>query len=277
MVILMFCIITLLMLMWIFLIRCGVPRKEINSLAGYRYAHRGLHDISQGIPENSMAAFRKAAQLGYGVELDVHLSKDGRLIIMHDGNLLRMTGIDKNLDTMTWEELRQIKLANTNQTIPLLDEVLPLFINKAPVIIELKSNKKDRAALCKAACALVDTIPITYCMESFDPFIVKWLKENRPDIVRGQLSEDFIHHPGTLSRLEAFVLTNLLMNFLTRPDFIAYDYRYRNNLSFRLCQKLWHPAKVSWTLKSAEVMAETEKEGCLSIFEGFLPNPKINE
>ena len=62
-----------------------------EKLEGFRYAHRGLH--GPGVPENSLAAFRRAAEAGYGAELDVHLTRDGRLVVIHDGDLERMCGV----------------------------------------------------------------------------------------------------------------------------------------------------------------------------------------
>ena len=94
-----------------------------KKLEGFRYAHRGLH--GPGVPENSLAAFRRAAEAGYGAELDVHLTRDGRLVVIHDGDLERMCGVPGRVAEKTAEELAALRLAGSEEHIPLLEEVLP--------------------------------------------------------------------------------------------------------------------------------------------------------
>jgi len=111
-----------------------------------------------------------------------------------------------------------------------------------------------------------------FCIESFDPRCIAWLRKNRPDIIRGQLSENFFRDRTDLSDTLKFLLTHNLANFLSRPDFIAYKFADRNSTpSNWLCRKLWRVQGVSWTLRSKEDHDIALKEGWLSIFEGFRP------
>ncbi len=249
---------------------CRRGHKGLEPLRGWRYAHRGLH--GNGIPENSMAAFRAALEGGFGVELDLHLLKDGSLAVFHDGSLLRMTGREGRPEDLTAADLENYPLDGTAETIPLFSQVLDLFAGKAPLIVELKPVGSNHGALCAAACQMLDGYKGAYCLESFDPRCIHWLRKHRPDLVRGQLSEDFVRNPKSpLPLVMKFLLTHLLELFLIRPDFVAYKFADRKNLSVFLARKLWGAQGVTWTITRREDLETAEKEGWLPIFEGFLP------
>ena len=242
-----------------------------ETLRQYRYAHRGLHDKANGIPENSLAAFRRAVEHGFGAELDVHLTKDGQLAVIHDTSLLRTAGVDVKVTDLTAEELKQYRLEGTDEQIPLLEEVLPLFEGNAPLIVELKVDGNN-GPLCETACYTLDQYSVDYCIESFHPGAVRWLKEHRPDICRGQLSENFIRSKGTgMGHFADFAMTYLLGNVATEPDFIAYNWRDREGLSPVLTRKLWGIQEVCWTVRDRETMERLEAQGSLIIFENFIP------
>lgn len=244
--------------------------KGLKDLRGYRYAHRGLH--GSGIPENSMAAFRAALERGYGIELDLHLMKDGNLAVIHDSSLIRTAGADVAIEDLTAEELKKYRLEGTDETIPLFSQVLSLCAGRAPMIVELKTAKGNHGPLVAAAKDILGDYPGVYCIESFDPYCVHQVKKQWPTAIRGQLSEDFLKtNPQYLSRPLQFVMTHLLTSFLTRPDFIAYRYADRKNLSVWLSRKLWHLQGVTWTIRSLEDLKKAEEEGYLPIFEGFTP------
>ena len=266
-----------LVLLWILALRCRRNRPGLADLRNWSYAHRGLH--GSGVPENSMAAFRAALDGGFGVELDVHLLKDGNLAVMHDSLLNRTTGQAGRMEDLTTEDLKHYFLEGTAETIPEFGEVLDLFGGKAPLIIELKSADGNHAALTEAACKLLEGYPGPFCMESFDPKCVAWLRKNRPDIIRGQLAENFFRSRNDLPDHLKFLATNLLFNFLTVPDFIAYKFADRNTTpSTVLCRKLWRAQGVSWTLRTREEYDTAVSEGWLPIFEGFLPDkPRLPE
>lgn len=100
-----------------------------------------------------------------------------------------------------------------------------------------------------------------------------WLWANRPDVVRGQLSENFRRHGDAenLPGVVRWVLSNLLLNARTRPDFIAYRFEDRKSLSLRLCRGLYGAQEFSWTIRSKETMDAAERDGALVIFECFDP------
>lgn len=262
-------IIVILAILYLLSLRCRKGHPGLQPLQGWHYAHRGLHN--QERPENSMAAFRAALEAGYGIELDVHLLRDGNLAVMHDASLLRTAGADVQIETLTTDQLSQYHLGGTQETIPTFREVLDLFDGKAPLIVELKAVKNNHAELTEAVCRMLDTYSGPYCIESFDPRCVHWLKKNRPDIVRGQLTENFLAVKSSVPWVLRFLLTHQLMNFLILPDFVAYKFDDRKNAGNFLARKLWGAQGVSWTIRRQEDLDAAINEGYLGIFEGFQP------
>jgi glycerophosphoryl diester phosphodiesterase len=252
--------------------RCRRGHPDWKFFRLWRYAHRGYYQ-SPRVPENSMAAFRRAVEHRFGAELDVHLMRDGKLAVIHDSSLQRTAGVDVAVEDLTTEELKRYRLEGTDEQIPLLEEVLELFEDQTPLVVELKSERGNYNELAAATVAMLDKYRVRYCIESFDPRCLVWLRKNRPEIVRGQLSEQFLDHGdgASLSRAARFILGNLLMNFCTVPDFIAYRFEDRNCLSLRWCRRFYKVQEVNWTIRSAEDLAEAEQAGNLVIFERFDP------
>lgn len=243
-----------------------------DRFANVRYAHRGLHNLDERVPENSLSAFRLAAEKGFGAELDVHLMADGNLAVVHDSNLKRVCGQNAVIENLRLEDLQNYPLLGSGEMIPLLDEVLPLFTGKAPLVVELKVAGNNAAALTDATMACLNAWGGAYCVESFHPAALLRLKEKYPEVIRGQLSCDFLRgeHTG-LGAAADFAMTNLLTTFLTRPDFIAYRHEDRNNVSLRLMKRLYGVHEVAWTVRDRETMDALEGEGVPVIFEKFVP------
>ena len=243
-----------------------------ESLSGVRYAHRGLHDMRLGVPENSLAAFRRAVEHGFGAELDVHLMADGNLAVIHDSSLLRVCGQNAVIEDLTLDDLARFPLLGNGETIPLLEEVLAVFEDRTPLIIELKSARSNANALTDAVMARLRSWSGTYCIESFDPVVLLRLRRRYPDVIRGQLSQNFVsgEHTG-MGPAADFIMTHLLTTFLTKPDFVAYNHEHRGNTSLRLMKKAYGVHEAAWTVRSRELMDALDKDGAVSIFEGFIP------
>ncbi len=240
-------------------------------LGDHHYAHRGLHAIHAGIPENSIRAFRLAANNGFGAELDVRMSRDGRLVVMHDESLKRTTGANANISAVTTQVLSQLNLEGTREKVPFLEDVLPLFDGKTPLLIEIKPENGNHEQLTEKVTELLKQYPgLDFMIESFDPRVLLWLKKHRPDIIRGQLSENFFRDETcTLSPLMRFLMSNMMGNFLTKPDFVAYKYEDREDLAPGLCRKLWGPQIFWWVVPSQAEANPLIEQGDMIIFEGF--------
>ena len=266
-------ILILLVCLWLLLLRCRHHAPDWEKLLGWRYAHRGWH-MKPAVPENSLAAFRRALDRGWGAELDVHLLKDGALAVFHDSDLRRCAGDAGDIEDLDRAGLSRLRLEGTEEPVPLFDEVLALFEGRAPLIIELKSHKGNHKALTEAVIARLDRYRGDYCVESFDPRVLMVLRKERPNILRGQLAMDFRPGGEPLPGWQRFALRNLLMNFLTVPDFIAYRFEDRQRLALKLCRRVWGVREASWTLRSMDDLLSAEAAGAMPIFECFDPDAR---
>ena len=263
-------ILVLLCVIYLFLIAPRMSKKpDRTPFYGYMYAHRGLFDNETEAPENSLPAFEKAVKHGFGIELDVQLSKDGIPVVFHDASLKRVCGVDGNVWEYTLEELQQMKLKKSNQTIPTFVQVLNVIDGKVPIIVEYKMDVVD-TKVCVKGNELLEKYKGVYCIESFHPFAVKWYKDHRPDVLRGQLSMDFSKDEKNKGKKELFLVTYLLSNVLSRPDFIAYCHQDAKNISRRLCSKLG-ALPVAWTIKSEEENQTAKDHFTLFIFDSYVP------
>lgn len=255
--------------------RCRKGHKDLDYLKQFRYAHRGLYDNDRGIPENTLPAFCRAAEYGFGSELDVHLTADRQLVVIHDSDLRRLCGKEGVVEELTLDQLKSYPILGTKETAPLFEDVLDVFEGKTPLIVEIKTLRKNHADVTPLVCRMLDQHRVRYCIESFDPFCVAWLKKNRPDICRGQLSQDFSKkkefHP-VLRKM----MTNMQFGWMNQPDFIAYKFADRN-AAVECCRKKYGVQEVSWTLRTPEEMKKAESLGNIPIFERFIPGPTPNE
>lgn len=247
-----------------------LPGKRRNTapFSHTLYAHRGLHANDGGVPENSLAAFAAAVRAGYGVELDVQFTADRHIVVFHDSDLKRMCGVDQRVDELTYEELKEFRLLGSDQHIPLLSEVLDA-LNGTTLLCEFKAMRSYvDTSLCEAALPLLDAYPGAVCIESFNPFMVRWFRKYAPHYIRGILSKRF--KKGEVAQVLRFPLSSLFANGLCRPDFIAYQHTDHTQPFFRLC-RLFRPTTIAWTVQSTAESEEAKKHFDTVIFEGFLP------
>ena len=258
-----------------------LKKPNYQPFFSYKYEHRGLHNMNPYLkeennpyycnsgcfPENSYSAIKRAADYGYGIEFDVHLTKDGIPVVFHDDTLNRICGVDGKIKDYTFEELQQFRLMGTEEKIPAFADVLKAVNGRTPLIIEYKVENNTNA-LCKTCNDILKNYNGLYCIESFHPMAVRWYRKNRPDIVRGQLSENFMK---TNANALYFFLSHLQFNFLTTPDFIAYNHKHHKTLARTLCRKLYGCLSVAWTIRSQEALDNMKSHFDLFIFEDFIP------
>jgi glycerophosphoryl diester phosphodiesterase len=230
-------------------------------------SHRGLHTGDSERPENSLKAFSSAVAAGYGIEMDVRLSADRKAVVFHDRTLQRMTGVEKHVSACTAAELGRIRLLGSEQTIPLLKEVLDLVKGRVPLLVEIKNDGKP-GALEQAVFRDLSFYTGSFAVQSFNPFSLNWFKAKAPEIVRGQLSGDF--RDEDLFFLKKLILKNLFMNWKSDPHFISYDVR---------CLPFWAVNRVrrrglpvlGWTVRSQAEYLSVKPYVDNIIFENFIP------
>ena len=228
-------------------------------------AHRGLHD--ERVPENSFGAFKEAIDRGYAIELDVHLSIDGELVVFHDDNFLRMTGFDGIIEATKSSKINQLYLGSSLEKVPMLGEVLELIGGKIPVLIEIK-NKYKVGPLEGLVASLLEKYKGEYAVQSFNPYTLLWFRENFPAASCGQLSGGF--KDEKLEWYKKMILRNLLMNWASRPDFIAYDIDF---LPFWVVTRLRNKGVpvLAWTVDDYVKLKKAKSYADNIIFEGILP------
>lgn len=261
-------ILATLLLLYAFLILPRVSAgADMEPLLG-SYAHRGLW--GKDIPENSLSAFAAAARAGYGIELDLQLSKDGQIMVFHDGDLRRMCGVNKRISDLTCAQLKTLRLKNSQETIPTLEEALRLIRGRVPLMLEFKGELPDQA-LCMRTSRLLDTYKGAFCIVSFSPLILRWFKHYRPSYARGQLVTKSRKTSRRGGGAVGFLLSHFLLNFLSRPDFLSVNVALRRRLSVRLLTRAFRSPCFLWTVKTESEYKDCRMHGFFPIFESLQP------
>ncbi len=240
--------------------------QKVSFLLNRAIAHRGLHDIKHGIPENSLLAFSEAIRHNYSIELDIHILKDGKIVVFHDDDLYRMTGKKGQITSFTYDEIKDLKLLDTNQNIPLFEKVLKTVDGQVPLIIEIKNDRHD-TRLEEASAELLQHYKGEYAIKSFNPFSVLYFKKHFPDVIRGQLVTDFKN--TSMNWFKKWSLKNMLLNFATKPDFISCDIDFLSNAKVQKARK--NRTILGWTVRSQKELMNAEKLCDNIIFENIRP------
>ncbi|MBR3018628.1 MAG: glycerophosphodiester phosphodiesterase [Clostridia bacterium] len=264
-------VIILCLAFYLFLIAPRRQRRQQwpDGFFQHDFAHRGLYGGS--VPENSLTAFQLAVNKGYGIELDVQLTADGELAVHHDASLLRTCGVDRKISEMTAGEIRRYPLGENGESVPFFQEVLELVHGQAPLIVELKTAGRRNPELARKAYETLRRYGGNWVVESFDPRLMRWFRKNAPQVIRGQLAYDpRLGGPPGDGKKYVF-LADLLMNFISRPDFVAYCHETDSNLSFRLLRRLFRPVLAAWTVQDTDTCQRLRSQYDQQIFEGFEP------
>ncbi|MEG1710807.1 MAG: glycerophosphodiester phosphodiesterase family protein [Clostridia bacterium] len=233
-------------------------------------AHRGLHD--EHFPENSVGAFKKAIDAGYAIETDLHITTDNVIVVFHDNNLKRITGIDKDIDECSYDELKEIALlGGENEKIPTLEGLLKLVDGKVPLLIEIKDHK-DVGKLELPLRNRLREYNGEFAIQSFNPFIVRWFKHNAPDFIRGQLASYFTSEFGKGLRAwsKRVILRNCMLNGICGAQFTSYDTSYISRRRVRIIRRKM--PLLMWTVRSQKHLDKCGGMYDNIIFEDFIPD-----
>lgn len=197
-----------------------IDKKKIDILSIGKIAHRGLWNSEN--PENSIGAYKRCIDRNIPIELDVHILRDNSLVVIHDDDTYRMTGKKIVLKNATYDDIKDLKLKNTDYKIPTFSEVLDLVDGKVLLDIEIKIEVFN-FKICRELCKYLDNYKGDFIIKSFNPAYLLWFRINRPNYVRGLL----VSKLGwvKMSRILKYMLFNMWFNVLAKPDFVAFDYR----------------------------------------------------
>ena len=249
-------------------------RKSFNKL---KFAHRGVYNNTD-IPENSIAAFKIAVEKGYGIELDIRLTKDSEIVVFHDDSLTRMCKVKEDVSSLTLDELRKLYLLDSKEQIPTFKEFLELVNGKVPLLIEYKTGLPGESAslICSKAEALLYKYSGSYFIESFNYMVLEWYKLNKPQIMRGQLAMGLQCYIPAMGKTAARriplrrrkMMSYLLYNYRSRPNFIAYRWQ---DINFMVKLNKLLGAKIAcWTVTSKEIEIALLQKYDSVIFEQYL-------
>lgn len=227
-------------------------------------AHRGLHSLDDGIPENSMKAYAVAIEKGFPIEMDIQLTKDNALVCFHDDDLKRMTGVDSLVWDKTLEEVESLSLSETDEKIPLFDDFLKFVNGRTPIVIELKSQR-TKGVIVDEVIKRLDNYKGDFVVQSFDPFIVREFRKKRPQFIRGQLVDKGRHK--NLSWIADKLLGMAFFNFTVKPDFMNMNVKYLP-ISKRMAK---NRRVICWTVRTEEEKAKATAYADNYIFENIRP------
>ena len=229
-------------------------------------AHRGLHNAEK--PENTMAAFADACKNGYTIELDVHSLADDTIVVYHDHNLLRLCNQNVEIESLTYEELSNLTILDTDHTIPTLQEVLDLVNGRVPIVIELKSNKlKDN--LPEKVYNITKNYKGTYAVKSFNHVIMTWFAKNAPDVPRGMLGSSL--KGENKPWIYKYIIKNLKLAPFVKPNFISYEHSELSNRALYKFRQKNLPI-LAWTIRSEKDAQVAKEKADNIIFEDYIPS-----
>jgi glycerophosphoryl diester phosphodiesterase len=228
-------------------------------------AHRGLHNIRDCIPENSIPAFELAIEKNYPIELDVQIIKDGTVIVFHDTSLERTAKVKRAISSLTQDDIKNICLMDTSEKIPTLKQVLVKVAGKVPLLIEIKKQKFS-GNIEKKVSELLQNYKGEFAVQSFNPYTVFWFKKNCPQMIRGQITPEFSSEK--LSYFAKSILVNEVFFKFTKPDFLAVDVNSLPNKRLIEMNKNGMPL-ICWTVKNLSHYKKSKKYCDNFIFEGI--------
>ena len=240
-------------------------------------AHRGLHDVADGRPENSRAAIRAAIEAGYGIEIDLQLSRDGRAMVFHDYDLGRLTGVKGAVRQRDAAELAHIPLLGGDEGVPDLAGVLALVAGRRALLVELKDQHgqmgETDGALEQATAQCLAGYAGPVAVMSFNPHMVARMAGLAPDVPRGIVTCGYTAGDWPMLRAETRArLRGIPDSGETGSVFVSHDIDDLDNP--RLAELRADGAGLlCWTVRSPKAEAEARKTVDNITFEGYLPMP----
>lgn len=243
--------------------------RTLDWLLATPVAHRGFHNASAGIAENSLSAFQAACEHGLPIEFDIRFSRDEIPMVFHDVDLARMTNQTELVSDLDAISLQETQLKNSSDTIPSLTRVLEVVAGRVPLIIEVKPTSLNRAKSIKILQSILVGYTGKFCIQSFDPFILIEFAKTSPHIIRGQLG--MRNPPAHMSVYRKFMLRHMLLNPISKPDYIGYDIRDIETLPIQKYKKKSIPL-LAWTIKNESDIEKARLYADNVIFEDLAPD-----
>ena len=238
-----------------------MKRDRLKWLTARPISHRGLHDKARGRPENSLAAFDAAVSGHYAIECDLHLAADGVPMVFHDDHLGRLTGEDAYVGDLTSTELSDLRLGDSAEWIPTLDELLALVQGRVPLVIELKHIPGRDAGLASAVVGRLKRYDGPAALMSFDPALLADVRAADPHLPRGLIGAGDWRRGG--EHFRAMLRLGV--------DFISYSIADLPTPLPVLVHRLLRIPLICWTVRTPEQLRKAKTWTDQITFEGFRP------
>ncbi len=242
-------------------------------LTAQPFAHRGLHDASAGVIENTASAFSAAIAGGYGIETDLQISADGEAMVHHDDALGRLTEGRARLAEMAAAEIKKVHFKASADRILRLGELCDLVGGRATLLLELKSHFDNDRRLAQRVTDVLAAYPGPVAVMSFDPAMIEVVRWIAPHLTRGIVAERHYAHFewDRFSSREKRRMAFLLHANRTRPHFIAYGVKDLPAVAPLIARTLFRLPLLTWTVRSEADRARAARWADQIIFEGIRP------
>jgi glycerophosphoryl diester phosphodiesterase len=245
--------------------------RDLSWLVARPIAHRGLHDVSENILENTESAFAAAIKHNYAIECDLQLTADGEAMVFHDETLDRLTTQKGWVRDFATRELQAANFKTGQDHMQTLDELLDQVYGQVTLVIELKSHFDSDTRLATRAVEVLANYTGPYCLMSFDPDMVAAVAALSPGTVRGITADRTVDaYYNTLPLSRRLAMRNFSHLEKTRPHFVSYAFEELPFAPVTEIHRAGHPV-ISWTIRSEQEAALARRYSDQITFEGFLP------
>lgn len=232
-------------------------------------AHRGVHDLAAGRPENSLAAFRRACELGFPVELDVRVTRDNEAVVIHDASLGRLAGADRPVHEMPASQITALALQGTAERIPRLADALDVVAGQVPLLLDLKSRLAS-PALERVVARALDGYGGHVAVQSFSPISLLKIRMRCAGMPIGQVSGRLVGAPRVVRLLGRSMASNVVV----RPDFINYELAALPCAPASFWRRRGLPL-LAWTVEAPEQVDWALALADNYLFSGFVPDMEV--
>ncbi|MTI44206.1 glycerophosphoryl diester phosphodiesterase [Roseibium hamelinense] len=250
--------------------------SDLDAIMARPIAHRGYHDADNGIIENTPSAISAAVEHGFGIEVDVQETADGEALVFHDYTLDRLAdGTGKVIDTPA-AALTRMNMRTGTDSLWLLSDLFDLVDGRVPLVIEIKSLM-TRGAQQDFVKHVVDQVAAyrgPACIKSFDADMLSIARGHNPAVLRGVVA-DGAHNKADyrrFTRMDRFILRNMLHTPRTRPHFISYGINDLPALGPSFWRKAFGIPIMTWTVRTADQRDRATRYADQIVFEGFDPD-----
>ncbi|MBQ7603246.1 MAG: glycerophosphodiester phosphodiesterase [Clostridia bacterium] len=236
-------------------------------------AHRGFFNYADA-PENTLAAFERAIEHNYAIELDVQIIADGTPVVFHDNELSRLTGKDGYVQNLKMEDLPKYTIGSSKQTIPTLKQVLELVNGRTPILLEVKNGSFKPQEDCAKIYEAIKDYKGEIAIQSFNPYALEWFANNAPKYPRGLLSSMWrkknrdVEPDIPSSAIVRFATRRLLLFKKAKPDFLNYEIR---DLPNRFVRRHKNIPLLSWVAYNQAEYTDGMTKADNIVFQDFEP------